>query len=407
MNKKLIQLLTRSNYNSFDSDDISINEINNPDSLDMYQINIIDLRSSNIWSNTKNSYNSVNIANDLIHLSTMINNSQDTKIIYIYPQDINFEYNYFSGKYMSRSKLKNILHELEVNILIKYLKLPYTSLTFERTQTQISTHTISSDFYFNVDHIVLTKSILSNKATTIEVDDIILTTLSINNTEELFDFLNLLNLIKIKDNIPSWINDVIFYDDKKHKSTIQENISIIENAQNNIQEANDFLNRNNKYKSILYLNGNDLVNVVFEILEQILNCDLTGFIDNKNEDFLIELEKINFIGEIKGVSTNVKSEHISQLDVHYQNYLDKISESISTKTKKSLLIICHQRNKELLQREQIHEKQIQLAKRNESLIIETKSLLEIFEAFLLKKITTNEIINLFHDNSGLLKFNNS
>ena len=46
----------------------------------------------------------------------------------------------------------------------------------------------------------------------------------------------------------------------------------------------------------------------------------------KKEDFLIKLPSCTFIGEIKGVTSNVKYEHISQIELHYRGYLDLLAE---------------------------------------------------------------------------------
>jgi len=37
------------------------------------------------------------------------------------------------------------------------------------------------------------------------------------------------------------------------------------------------LDKNNEYKSILYTQGDELVKVVFEIIEQMFGCDLSNF----------------------------------------------------------------------------------------------------------------------------------
>ena len=66
-------------------------------------------------------------------------------------------------------------------------------------------------------------------------------------------------------------------------------------------------------KSVLYTNGDELVQVVFEILEELLGCDLSQFVDLKKEDFLFTIEDTTFIGEIKGVNSNVKNPNITQL----------------------------------------------------------------------------------------------
>ena len=166
-------------------------------------------------------------------------------------------------------------------------------------------------------------------------------------------------------------------------------------------EAKYGLDENNKYKSILYTNGDELVNVVFKILENIFNYDLSTFLDEKKEDFIIKLDDITFIGEIKGINTNIKSGNVSQLDVHLHNYLE--NPATETKKVKSLLIINHQRNKPLAERESVHETQIKLAERNGGLIIETSTLLSIFEKFKKGELKTKEIKQMFIKKIGLLE----
>ena len=137
------------------------------------------------------------------------------------------------------------------------------------------------------------------------------------------------------------------------------------------------------------------------MLEIMLKCDLSSFKDDKKEDFLINIGNLTFIGEIKGVTSNIKSEHISQLEVHYQGYMDiKSSESENVK---AILIINHQRTQRLSERQEVHNTQIKLAERNGSLIIETSTLLRLFEAFIKKDFTVDQIINIFCKSQGLLK----
>ena len=98
----------------------------------------------------------------------------------------------------------------------------------------------------------------------------------------------------------------------------------------------------------------------------------------KKEDFLFEIDDNVFIGEIKGVRHNVKNENISQLDVHFQGYLDEHEEK-DPNSVKALLIMNHQNNKAPEEREPVKDTQINLAKRNGSLIIETAVLLKLLE----------------------------
>jgi len=138
------------------------------------------------------------------------------------------------------------------------------------------------------------------------------------------------------------------------------------------------------------------------ILEIILECDLSQFIDEKREDFLIRIGKEVFIGEIKGVNTNIKNEYISQLDVHYHRYMDEIEDEPCEENVHALLIINPFRMKELKDREPVHESQIALAKRNNSLIIETKNLLKLLELFQKGILSSEDCINIFKSKTGLL-----
>ena len=166
-------------------------------------------------------------------------------------------------------------------------------------------------------------------------------------------------------------------------------------------QNNQKLKKNERYKSILITNGYDLSSIVFEMLENLLKCNLSGFTDENKEDFLIKKENVTFIGEIKGITSNVKSENVAQVDRHYYSYLDKLKEANITENVKQLLIITPFRNKPLSEREAVNEDQINLAKRNNSLIITTDVFLKTFELFVSGEIKTEKIITAFQNEVGL------
>ena len=107
-----------------------------------------------------------------------------------------------------------------------------------------------------------------------------------------------------------------------------------------------------------------------------------------------------FIGEIKGVNHNVKSENVSQLDVHYQSFLEDSGKSENHVF--ALLIMNHQKNKDLTKREPVHENQVKLAKRNGSLIIDTFVLLKLFEKYKSEEISREYCMQLLKNNTGIL-----
>lgn len=198
-----------------------------------------------------------------------------------------------------------------------------------------------------------------------------------------------MNENNIENQIKSIYDKVIDIFDVKPLKVNQE----IQQLEIQSKEAQDKLENNNRFKSILYSTGDELVEVVFEILENMLGCDLSNFVDEKKADFIFELDDKVFIGEIKGINTNVKSVNVTQLEVHVQDYLDdnldKTEEDII-----ALLIINHQREKSPDEREAIHEKQIALAKRNGSLIVETTQLLQLYSDYCMGNKNKSDIVEL-------------
>ena len=286
-------------------------------------------------------------------------------------------------------------------------------LTFEKTRTTIENESLEADFNFNSyqedKFEVLTFSNNSKKVTTIKNEKIFITTLKIlDDNEKLKLFIeNYCKNTQGKEDMPDWISDINFFNDEQLKKDKDNNLAkISEIKQKNIAIDKE-LEKNLEYKSILYTNGDELVKVVLEILDEILEHDSSKFVDEKKEDFLINKDDITFVGEIKGLSSAVQNKNISQLEVHIQNYFDKLQEEGKEEKVKGLLVINHQRSKPLEERQEIHEHQKDLATKYGSLIIETQTLLKIYEKYKLGKMTKEECKKLFEENIGLLEIKNN
>ena len=93
---------------------------------------------------------------------------------------------------------------------------------------------------------------------------------------------------------------------------------------------------------------------------------------------------------------------ISQLDNHLSEFLDDIGNEIDHPECKKILIVNHQRNKPLDERMEIHNNQIAKANRDDVLIIETKTLLEIFNKFRKSELTKEVFFNMLKDKKGIL-----
>lgn len=392
------------------------NNLSAPFSLDDFDINIIDL--NNIWENS-NSENILEIDafNDIKSLRVMMKNSKRTKFIIIYPVNQNYNYKNANiyGEYTidKRKLLKDIISEIS-RFISAFLNVSNEiKIEYEKTLTFIGDSAVLADFYFNNSKSFLTKS-SSDKITTIALSPkIYLTTLNFMSSytsnyvitlNTIISFLKQIKLIEEKANIPDWLETINFLNDKEEKEKIKENNKIINKAQEEIETSKKILDKNLYYKSILYATGDELVKVVFDILGDILDYNLNNFTDERKEDFLIKKENITFIGEIKGVNKSVNNGNISQLDNHYNMYIDKLNDENKEENVKALLIINYNRNSPINERHEIHENQINLAERNKSLIIPTYELLKLYEAFKQHRISSDEIEKMFIDKIGVFKY---
>lgn len=391
--------------NSLLRNDITISEFAEPKSLDAFDLNIINLNDEFIWRNKSTSYSKINIDSDLYNLNTMILHSFKTNFLFLFPQNYDFLYTFSGGKYVNSQQLKNIINVVKEYLFNTFDACKFFGLVYEMNKTSIMNKEFKSDFYFINIPDEITKSVDSDKATTIKIGDCYFTTIDklLSDYDNLLNYLKAINLYKREIIYPEWIIDYNFYNDNEQNELIQVNEDRIKCAKEEIVKSELQLKENLKYKSILYNNGDELVDCVFDILQEILQCDLSNFSDEKKEDFLIMKEDITFIGEIKGVTSNVKSEHVSQVEVHYQGYLDQLQEKNIKENVKQLLIINPFRTKPLLERDCVHETQIELAKRNNCLIIETKVLLFLFEKYKLSEITYEEVKTMFTKKTGLLE----
>lgn len=405
MNK--IQLVTYkpTNFSNY-SPKITVNNFNRLKALDDYDINIFDLGNRDMWQN--NSTNESRPSSDTVmtadfnSIKQMISNSTKSVNIVCLPQNL-----YYSWKCYSDSRtcqLKDMIPTFKT-ILKQLIPMDDIDLIYENSSTFLDDREIKASFYFhNTGYSILTSSASSNKPTTIKNDRIIITTLDIINDDydTLILYLTKLELIKEDLDYPDWLYKYSFNDDEIQNNNIALAKEEIKKQKEIIEAANLKIQSNLRFKSILCQNSTSLVEVVFDILEYIFDVQLSDFNDVKQEDFLFKKDGITYIGEIKGVTSNVKYEHISQLEVHYAKYLDHLQENNQDEDIKKVLIINYERNKDISLRDEVNEMQIELAKKNKTLIIDTKSLLTVYERVLIGSFSKESVVDYIKNNSGLI-----
>lgn len=385
--------------------DILYSPFSRPITFDLFDINIIDMQDENLWKNDREDDHEINRSNDLESLQKLIENAKKSKIIILFPLNYLFEY-YLScrGGYYNKYYLKDNIGNLKIIMGDLIPEIENYDFIYENSITKCGNSVFTSAFCFSfINEYALTKAEGSGKATTMPITDkCILTTLKLCEKDCILkDFLMAIGVqAENKIDIPDWLNTVNILDDKAQQEIIEKNSHEIVELQEGIKKAEEKLNKNLYYKSILSETGDNLVEVVFDMLGQMLDYDLSEFVDKKKEDFRIKFEDVTFIGEIKGINTNVKSGNISQVENHCRNYEDMIlgtEENI-----KGLLVINTLRDKKLEEREDVHIDSVKLAKKYGVLIITTVKLLALFEKFIFKQVTSLDIIEAFKKQIGLL-----
>lgn len=404
-----IQIITQNKIK--ESSNMKINSFANPESLDAYDINIFDL-TGNFWTYDDNRITTVNSFKDIKHIKNIIMTANNKKNILVLPQNSEFRYDYSSvgytgiKDYQRSENLKNCFYT--ISNIIKDNFIDYNcSLGYEKNKTTISNYDYDSDFYIieknQTQNTIINKSNKSNKITSLKIsDNLIITTLDIFKEDLLSNYLASLKFTESESCIPDWVSEIDILNDKELKKEKAKKEKEIINIQEDLKRLKLSIDKNNEYKAILYETGIKLSTKVNEILAEIFNMNFENFNDVYEEDFLLKLTDITFVVEIKGVIHNVKGTNISEAYNHVQVYLDDVYEKENVK---GILIIANQRLINPKDRININERQIKIAKRNEMLIIKTEDLLTIYEQYMNKTLTTDEIKKLFKENIGLLNLN--
>ncbi len=410
---KKIQILTYNEkleeiYKS-DKDKIeySVNSLSNPIALDEFDINIIDLTCKEIWRSKSLPFDEINCIDDIKHYMKIINNNHYSKILILFPQNIDCLYNNYSGLYHNTISLKNILNKLYEIIRNNINNFQFT-LDFETSITTINNVKFTADFSFEGcdKKICVLKSDKSNKVNTIKVEDnMYYTTLDlIESSIKLEDFLNKVNILSEEEkHVPDWINNVFFLDDEtiyKEIDSIDSKIKLLtDDKEKFIKKRNE----NNKVKSILYKTGVDLQLEVISILNEIFEYKDDEFVDTMEEDYKIKLKDVTFLFETKGLKGNIKGSHVSAAKNHVEIYIEDNDCEETGERVKGIFIVGTEIEKEPSERQELPDRQVKPAKNTDLLIIRVEKLLSLYEEFKRNNINKEEIKKQFMDNIGELK----
>lgn len=390
--KKYIQIISNNLFESGNS--IKSFSFNDYESFNAFKFNIIDLNDNIFWDYEAYGNKELSIITNAID-----NTNNKSLFIFLLPQNISITTNKIRFPEESLNKNIEIIIDFIRNLTGRHIELIYGKNT-----TKISEIEYTSDFYFENNHYVeIIKNSISEDSTIIKIDNFIFTTINITNTDSLKDFIDEISPSYKQVDTADWFNEIDFLNDKKENENISKYQNEIKSLEDKIKESEEKLEENNKYKSILYTNGNALVKVVYEILDEMLNTNLFEFNDVYNEDFYFEKDNIGFVGEIKGVNRNLKNEFLNQLNDHAVKKSLKHDKKENEITLKQIMIINTFRKRHPNERPDIENETLDKAKIYETLVITTPELLKLFEMFKKGEIKSEEIIKHLKNDVGLFK----
>lgn len=401
---KTIQFISKNkkNYKTFEC-----STFNNLKALDSFELNIFDLNDPGVWTNDNGSTYEVNSTKDFNDINQMISKSNKCKVLLLFPQNYYFEYERYEvySDYMKSIQLKDNIPGM-LYVINRLLTEQLSNVIFENNETTIDNTIFESSFC--ICSKSATKIISADKTEKnvfCRINNVFVSFLDLKTEEDVVTVLKAAHLISIDhENIPSWLEDYKFYNEDDLKKENKDADKAIKTLESKIKENNLKIKDCLYYKRVLIETGDALVEIVFKILNKLLNVNPESFKDMKKEDFLFKInDNFTIIGEIKGVTSNVKNNFISQLQHNYDMYIDELKETKGII--KKILVVNHQRDKAIKDRLKINEDQIKYAKMNDVLIVETTTLLKLYELFLNKKIEQPEIINYLLNKTGVLEIN--
>lgn len=125
-------------YNIKNSDKLAISSFSKPQGFDSFEVNIIDLNHKDIWKNYSQDPIRINLSTDLNLISNIVKKSKSTIVVYIFPQDYLYEYNYREKSgYLNQFNIRKILDKYIPIILKNSLNLEGVYLEFEPNKTKL------------------------------------------------------------------------------------------------------------------------------------------------------------------------------------------------------------------------------------------------------------------------------
>ena len=206
----MIQVLNSTLSTAFDGKDVVINTFHDAQSLDDFEINVIDLQDDYLWKNIGNSNANINSENDLKSLGIMLSTCNCKNIVILFPQNLIFEYYKAKGEYQHKLELKNMIFNMKDILSQLYKPISTLIWRYENTNTAVKDKMIKASFCFSgiSQENILLASEKSRRPTVIKYMKAVISTLAIKGYVDMMSLLEEIGMLKKKTNIPEWMDGI-------------------------------------------------------------------------------------------------------------------------------------------------------------------------------------------------------
>lgn len=390
--------------------DLVLNSLRAPAEFDAFDVNVICLGEEDFWKNSRgNSSDRVDSNPDLDSIAKLALRTKSTVVLVLPYDNIRFSYVGSHGfGDLDTILIKDMLDRVQA-IAFQAVgpHIVKGGIVYGSGTTVVGQCNLPSYFFLDGDwdEVITTTEPPALKPTTVNDGGVIVTTLPILASEEAFSaFLGLLFVGSPDADAPAWFRELPpMLDDALYLEEIARQEAVIVEAAEKAADARSRLEENDKWKSVLYANGDQLEDVVREMLGELFRWDWRLFEDHGTSDFIFEHEGVCYAGEIKGENSNVVNSHLSQLDLNCN--IDEEAGRIPEGLPCCRLLIANTfRKKPPAERPAVDEKQVGLARdKYGCLIVTTPVLLGLFGGVRSGEVPLQHVIELLSRTGILLE----
>ncbi|MDR1795461.1 MAG: hypothetical protein LBR25_08715 [Erysipelotrichaceae bacterium] len=378
--------------------------------LDSFSLNIFDMSSPGLWENDTDSTRGINSKALLAQFKPLIQLSKGTNIVIALPQNqmfySGFSFADFAGtkQFVHQTELKDMIPDLH-RILVEVLYTIQHRIVYAPARLEVENQFLSADFALSQASQPIGEELLNfneEQAAVVRYPDgVVLTTLDVLESpptlQAFLVFLEKENAENVA--LPNWLDEVDVLNDKELRAEqirIENEIKLLRNQLAAVQREQK---NNTQLKTLLISSGDTLSKQAGRMLAEMAGSDA---IINQAER-RISCAQCSLIWSAQSSKGEAKPQFISELFNQVMQEEGRLSDQGLEENVKGLLVLNDHYDTLISERPPLAQRIIDIAERNQILVLPASSLLILYNSYLTKAKSSEEIMTRLGSESGLWK----